>query len=131
MHTDFHVTSQIERFWLYIMVQTTVGLLHCHSVLSKILLQPARRTVPLNLPLLRWLSSRGNYNWNTLQYGDHVPHLSSSAWHPLLPNLLCTVFYLCFYTVKFCYWSDNYFRNKSTKVYKNVNRNITLLVQLK
>jgi len=44
------------------MMQTTAGLLYCHAFMSKILLQQAKRTTSAIVPVLRWLSSRGNYD---------------------------------------------------------------------
>lgn len=43
-------------------MQTAAGLLHCHSFVSKILLQQTKRTTPAIVPALRWFSSRGNYD---------------------------------------------------------------------
>lgn len=62
-HRNFcDIHSRVKRFWLYIMMQTTAGLLYCHAFMSKILLQQAKRTTPAIVPALRWLSSRGNYD---------------------------------------------------------------------
>ena len=49
-------------------MQTTAGLLYCHSFMSKILLQQAKRTTPAIVPALRWFSSRGNYDKKSTLY---------------------------------------------------------------